>query len=116
MAKPKSAPGPAPNPNSAPCWVGLIPWQQPAFDENIACCVLFCRKWSIAHRLIDEGHVRCNGRRVCRASQPRIVQGGRPRHSPINVLAAQQTRLHAARTPAEAQLCYRVFDPQAETP
>ncbi len=84
--------------------------------DRLLCYLRFVKTRSMAHRLIDEGHVRRNGQRVCRASQP--VTEGDVLTIPLgeNVLVAQICALPNRRgPPAEAQLCYLSLDPQAQT-
>lgn len=84
--------------------------------DRLLCYLRFVKTRSMAHRLIDEGHVRRNGQRVCRASQP--IAEGDVLTIPLgeNVLVARICALPARRgPPAEAQLCYLPLDPQAQT-
>lgn len=84
--------------------------------DRLLCYLHFVKTRSIAHRLIGEGHVRRNGQRVCRASQP--VEEGDVLTIPLeeSVLVARIFTLPTRRgPPAEAQLCYLTLDPQAQT-
>ena len=71
----------------------------------------FCRSRTVARRLIEEGHMRCNRHRIMRA-QHAITEGdvltiplGR-RVEVIEILALPERRGPAA----EAQSCYRKLD------
>lgn len=80
------------------------------------CYLRFVKTRSVAHRLIEQGHVRRNGARVSRASQP-ITEGDvltflRGKEIMVARICALPVRRGP---PAEAQLCYQMLDPQAES-
>lgn len=76
----------------------------------------FCKSRSLAQRLVDAGHVRCNGIRVTRTSHA-IAEGDvltLPLGSIVRIVAVDA--LPARRGPAaEAHACYRDLDPASET-
>ncbi len=76
----------------------------------------FAKTRSLAHSLIGEGHVRRNGQRVMRCSQP--VETGDILTFPAgeHVRVVEIMALPCRRgPPAEAHLCYRALDPQAQS-
>ena len=84
--------------------------------DRLLCFLRFVKTRSMAHRLIDEGHIRRNGQRVCRASQ--AVAAGDVLTIPLgeSILVARICALPTRRgPPAEAQMCYLPLDPQAQT-
>ncbi len=84
--------------------------------DRLLCCLRFAKTRSIAAGMIRDGHLRCNGERVVRASHPveerdvltiPLAQGVQL----IEILALPARR----GPPAEARSCYRMLDPQAKT-
>jgi ribosome-associated heat shock protein Hsp15 len=76
----------------------------------------FTRSRCAAQALIAEGHLRCNGQRILRASAP--VSIGDVLTIPLgnSVRVIELLSPPARRGPAsEAALCYRVLDRQGET-
>jgi ribosome-associated heat shock protein Hsp15 len=70
----------------------------------------------LAQRLVESGHLRCNGSRLVRSSQPvapgdvlTVPLGGAVKL--VEVLALPERRGPAA----EAQACYRVLDARGES-
>ncbi|MEZ5695746.1 MAG: RNA-binding S4 domain-containing protein [Sphingomonadaceae bacterium] len=71
----------------------------------------FARSRSLAHAMVDQGHIRRNGERVLRASQS--VMAGDVLTMPLGkgVIVMELLALPLRRGPAsEAQSCYRVLD------
>lgn len=84
--------------------------------DRLLCYLRFVKTRGAAQRLIGTGHVRRNGERVCRASQ--LIGEADVLTFPIgaSVMVARICALPARRgPPAEAQLCYLMLDPQAQT-
>ena len=84
--------------------------------DRLLCYLRFVKTRSTAHRMIDEGHVRRNGQRVCRASQP--VSEGDVLTLPLReeVVIVHICALPTRRgSPAEARLCYHTLDPQGQS-
>ncbi|MDZ4308460.1 RNA-binding S4 domain-containing protein [Allopontixanthobacter sp.] len=84
--------------------------------DRLLCYLRFVKTRGGAQRLIGEGHVRRNGQRVCRASQP--VGQGDVLTLPLGsrVMVAQIRALPKRRgPPAEAQMCYLPLDPQDQS-
>ncbi|UVI39967.1 RNA-binding S4 domain-containing protein [Qipengyuania spongiae] len=84
--------------------------------DRLLCMLRFCRTRSRAASLVGEGHLRRNGERVVRASQPvavgdvlTIPVGNAVRL--VEVLALPDRR----GPPSEAQSCYRVLDPKGQS-
>ncbi len=84
---------------------------------DLALCRLrFVKTRALAQALIEAGHVRCNGGRVTRASQP--VKAGDILTIPLGqaVRVVELVALPERRGPAaEARSCYRVLDPDGQT-
>ncbi len=84
--------------------------------DRLLCYLRFVRTRSRAQALVETGHVRCNGVRVERASQP-IAPGDVltiPLGRTVRVIAID--RLPARRGPApEARACYRELDPVGQS-
>jgi len=84
--------------------------------DRLLCHLRLVRTRGLAQRLIESGHVRCNGARVIRPSHPVVpcdvltVPLGRA-VKVIEVLALPDRRGPAG----EAQACYRVLDGQAQS-
>ncbi|MXP15200.1 RNA-binding S4 domain-containing protein [Altererythrobacter confluentis] len=84
--------------------------------DRLFCYLRFARTRSLSHRLIDEGHIRRNGVRVCRASQPVAVGDVLTFPWGSGVLVIELLALPARRgSPAEAQSFYRMLDQQGQT-
>ncbi|MGB3378567.1 RNA-binding S4 domain-containing protein [Allopontixanthobacter sediminis] len=84
--------------------------------DLLLCYLRFVKSRSCAQRLIGEGHVRRNGQRVSRASQP--VGQGDVLTLPLGsrIMVAQICALPTRRgPPAEAQMCYLPLDPQCQS-
>ena len=84
--------------------------------DRLLCCLRFAKTRSFAAEMIRKGHLRRNGDRVVRASQP--VDVGDVLTIPIGkaVRLVEILRLPVRRgPPADAQACYRMLDPQAKT-
>ena len=80
--------------------------------DRLLCCLRFVKTRSQAHALVDQGHIRCNSRRVTRASH--AVSVGDVLTLPIGdrIEIAEITCLPTRRgPPAEAQACYHLLDP-----
>ena len=82
--------------------------------DRLLCFLRFVRTRSSARKLVDEGHIRCNGERVLRAS--RDIAAGDVLTLPlgnavklVEILALPERR----GPPSEAQTCYRELDPGA---
>lgn len=76
----------------------------------------FTRSRSAAQALIAEGHLRCNGQRILRASAPVALRDilTFPLGGSVHVI--ELLSLPDRRGPAsEAALCYRVLDRQGES-
>lgn len=84
--------------------------------DRLFCFLRFARTRSLSHHLIEEGHIRRNGVRVCRASQP--VEAGDVLTFPWGdgVRVIELLGLPTRRgPPAEAQTFYRTLDQQGQT-
>ena len=84
--------------------------------DRLLCTLRFCRTRSRAAGLVGEGHLRRNGKRITRASQP--IEVGDILTIPIGnaVRLVEVLRLPGRRgPPQEAQSCYRVLDPQDQS-
>lgn len=84
--------------------------------DRLLCHLRFVKTRTLAQTLVEAGHVRRNGRRVTRASQP--VAPGDVLTFPIGkrVRVIELLELPARRGPAaEARACYRALDPEGQT-
>ena len=82
--------------------------------DRLLCFLRFCRTRSRAADLVADGHIRRNGERVTRASQPVAV--GDVLTIPLGktVRLIEILALPDRRGPSrEAQACYRPLDPRA---
>lgn len=76
----------------------------------------FVKTRSNAHRLVEEGHVRCNGARVVRPSHEVAVGDTLTLPAGKGACVARIIALPLRRGPSlEAQMCYRVLDPGPQT-
>ena len=79
--------------------------------DRLLCRLRFARTRGLAQKLVETGHVRCNGERVTRASKP--VSEGDVLTFPLGkvVRVVEVTELPQRRGPAaEARGCYRTLD------
>ncbi len=79
--------------------------------DRLMCFLRFVKTRSLAHRLVDQGHIRRNGMRVTRASLP--IEIGDVLTFPIGetIRIVEILALPDRRGPAaEAQICYRALD------
>lgn len=82
--------------------------------DKLLCQLRFAKTRGLAHDLVIAGHVRRNGARVTRASQPVAVGDTLTLPLPAGVRVIELLALPSRRgPPAEAQACYRVLDPHA---
>ncbi len=84
--------------------------------DRLLCHLRFVKTRARAQTLVEAGHVRRNGQRVMRASQP--VAPGDVLTFPIGkaVRVIELLELPTRRGPAsEAQACYRALDPEGQT-
>ena len=84
--------------------------------DRLLCYLRFVRTRSRAQALVEAGHIRRNGKRVERASQP-IAPGDvltLPLGNAVGVVKIEH--LPERRGPAgEAQACYRALDPTGQS-
>lgn len=72
---------------------------------------------SAAQALVDQGHIRINGRRVVRSAQPAAVGDVLVLPLPRGVIVIELIALPNRRGPApEAQSCYRALDEREANP
>ncbi|MXO55677.1 S4 domain-containing protein [Pontixanthobacter gangjinensis] len=83
--------------------------------DRLLCYLRFVKTRSQARRLIEQGHSRCNGTRIIRASLPitesdilTLALGKTVRIVEILQLPTRRGSVH------DAKACYRVLDPQEE--
>ena len=84
--------------------------------DLLLCQLRFVRTRGLAQALVETGHIRRNGQRVQRASQP--VAAGDVLTFPIGrrVRVIELLALPVRRGPAaEARACYRVLDPEGQS-
>lgn len=84
--------------------------------DRLLCRLRLVKSRSLAHKLVETGHLRCNGQRITRASLPIAV--GDVLTIPIGrtVRIIQITAIPERRGPAEeARSCYRALDPTGQT-
>lgn len=84
--------------------------------DRLLCHLRFVKTRALAQTLVETGHMRRNGQRVTRTSQP--VAPGDVLTIPIGrtVRVIELLALPARRGPAvEAQACYRALDPEGQT-
>lgn len=82
--------------------------------DRLLCYLRFVRTRSQAQKLIDQGHIRCNGQRVNRHSH--AIQCADVLTLPLGatVKIVEILVLPERRGPAaDAQACYRCLDPEA---
>lgn len=84
--------------------------------DRLLCNLRFLRTRSLAARLVAEGHLRRNGQRVTRCSQPVAVGDVLTIPLGATVLLIEVLALPERRGPARAaQACYRALDRAGET-
>lgn len=84
--------------------------------DQLLCRLRLVKSRGLAQRLIDTGHVRCNGIRVNRVSHGIAVGDVLTIPLPGRVTVLSILALPERRGPAsEAQACYRVLDARGET-
>ncbi len=84
--------------------------------DQLLCRLRLTKTRGMAQRLIDSGHVRCNGVRVVRASHGVVVGDVLTVPLPGRVTVLSIQALPDRRGPAsEAKACYRVLDARGET-
>jgi ribosome-associated heat shock protein Hsp15 len=84
--------------------------------DKLLCNLRFFRTRTLAARLASEGHLRCNGSRVTRASQQVAVGDVLTLPLGSGVRLIEVIALPERRGPArEAQTCYRVLDRGGES-
>lgn len=79
--------------------------------DRLLCYLRICRTRTIAQKLVEQGHIRCNRRRVARTSA--CIRPGDVLTFPLgeNIRAIHITALPVRRGPAiEAQAHYRWLD------
>jgi len=84
--------------------------------DRLLCHLRFTKTRARAQALVEAGHIRRNGQRVTRASQP--VEAGDVLTVPLGraVRVIELLALPERRGPAsEAQACYRALDPDGQT-
>lgn len=82
--------------------------------DRLLCYLRFVRTRSQAQKLIDEGHIRCNGERIIRHSHAVICADVLTLPLANSVKIVEILALPERRGPAaDAQACYRCLDPEA---
>ena len=83
--------------------------------DRLLCNLRFARTRGLAARLVAQGHLRRNGHRITKTSQPIAVGDILTIPSHTGVQLVEVLALPETRGPArEAQACYRVLDRREE--
>ena len=83
--------------------------------DRLLCNLRFTRTRGLAQKLVDSGHIRCNGARVMRHSHPVAIGDVLTLPLGSSVIIAQIVVLAERRGSAlAAQACYRLLDPGSE--